>query len=203
MEASRSDHSSQRFADSGQSLHDFSQHILVHCPRCEKKACVQTDPITHKSELRCMECHHAEKPGKWYGEVDLTVRQRCDACGKWIEERVRENKVKYPYLLVTCAYCKQEKAYKPLREKVPSSSRLPADPVFGLKLWLQADFGDYVLWAYNQAHLQYLKEYIAAKLREKNGISRRTLALKLPHFIKSAKNREALLKLISRLEQKM
>ena len=202
METPNSEFSNQRFTDSSQTLHDFSLHILVHCPRCEKKAFVQTDPLTRKSELKCLECHHSEKQEKWYGEVDLVIRQRCDACGKWIEERIRENKVKYPTILVTCAYCKQEKAYKPLREKVLTTSRLPTDPIFGLQLWLQAEFGGYVLWAYNHQHLHYLKDYIAARLREKNGISRRTLALKLPQFIKSAKNRDALLKLIAKMEQK-
>ncbi|QHT71216.1 hypothetical protein GXP67_33480 [Rhodocytophaga rosea] len=202
MEAHQSDKSSHRFTDTAQMLHDFSRHILVHCPKCERRAYVQTDAGTKKSELKCPECHYSEKEGNWYGLMDLVVRQRCDACGKWIEERVRESKVKYTNLLITCAHCKQEKAYKPLREKVFTASHIPTDPVFGLRLWLQADFGDYVLWAYNKEHLQYLKEYIAARLREKNGISRRTLALKLPQFIKSAKNRDALLKLIAKLEQK-
>jgi hypothetical protein len=203
MEAHNSDSISHRFTDTSQTLHHFSQYILVHCPRCEKRAYVQTDAVTKKSELKCPQCYHSEKQGKWYGLTDLVIRQRCDACGKWIDERVREDKVKFPYLLVTCAFCKQEKAYKPIQEKVYTTSRLPTDPIFGLKLWLQADFGDYVLWAYNQEHLQYLKEYIGAKLREKNGMSRRTLALKLPQFIKSAKNRDALLKLIAKLEQKL
>lgn len=201
MSTEKYDILSHRFTDSSQTLHHFSACVLVHCPRCKKKATVYTDHIRKQSEVKCSECHFTEKAKKWYGLTDLVVHQRCDTCGNWIDMRVRESKVRFTHLRITCSGCGEEKLYKPLKEKVYAGSHQAIDPYFGLPLWLQAAFGNYTLWAYNYEHLQFLRAYIGAKLREKNGLSRRTLALKLPLFIKAAKNRNALLKLLDKLER--
>jgi hypothetical protein len=74
------------------------------------------------------------------------------------------------------------------------------DPFMGLDVWLQSNFKQYFFWAYNYAHLNYLENYIAAKLRERNNRKHMTMVEKLPLFIKSAKNREDLLKLIAKLK---
>lgn len=108
----------------------------------------------------------------------------------------------YPFLKISCSRCGKERNYKPVRERVFAGSHQATDPYCGLPLWLQADFNNYVLWAYNSEHLQYLKAYIGARLREKNGQSFRTLAQKLPAFLREAKHRDALLKLITKLEKK-
>ncbi|MES2734519.1 MAG: hypothetical protein V4714_22415 [Bacteroidota bacterium] len=76
------------------------------------------------------------------------------------------------------------------------------DPFFGLELWLQSRFRNHLFWAYNLEHLQYMEEYIAAKLRERQDRKYMTLVEKLPEFIKSRKNREDLLKLVEKLKMK-
>ncbi|WP_158885738.1 hypothetical protein [Amycolatopsis anabasis] len=80
------------------------------------------------------------------------------------------------------------------------------DPFFGCRLWLQADCRGEVLWAYNLRHLAYLRSYVEAGLREKfvpdpaNGSYRRmTMTAKLPAWLKSAKNRSEVLRVIDRL----
>lgn len=80
------------------------------------------------------------------------------------------------------------------------------DPFFQCRLWLQADCCGHVLWAYNLRHLDYLRSYVAADLRERSrcdpetGWHRRmTMAAKLPAWLKSAKNRADVMRGIDRL----
>nr|MBS9767529.1 hypothetical protein [Flavobacteriaceae bacterium] len=75
---------------------------------------------------------------------------------------------------------------------------------FNTELWLQKVCkGNNVFWATNFKHLEYLKQYIQADIRERNDFQRNmTMIAKLPKFIKSAKNRESLLKIIKQLEDK-
>jgi hypothetical protein len=69
-------------------------------------------------------------------------------------------------------------------------------------LWLRLDIGRDVLWAYNYEHLTHLREYIGATLRGRQSLTFSTMVERLPQFIKSAKNRDALLALIEKLIHK-
>ena len=82
------------------------------------------------------------------------------------------------------------------------SSSITNDYWFDCELWLQVSFKNERFWAHNYEHLAYMKQYIGAGLRERNGRGFFTLVEKLPGFVKSAKNRDRLLKLIDKLEKK-
>lgn len=73
---------------------------------------------------------------------------------------------------------------------------------FQAELWLQWSFKNDVFWAYNDKHLEYLERYISATLREHKDRTGFTILEKLPKFYHEAKNREALLKIISKLKNK-
>jgi len=90
---------------------------------------------------------------------------------------------------------------KPVKTEYKSYS-LTHDYYFDCEIWLQASFKNERFWAHNYEHLAYMKQYIGAGLRERNDREFFTLVEKLPGFIKSAKNREKLLKIIDRLESK-
>jgi Zn ribbon nucleic-acid-binding protein len=77
-----------------------------------------------------------------------------------------------------------------------------ANHYFQAELWLQAPFKNEIFWAYNDKHLEYLERYIAATIREHKDRTGFTLLEKLPKFYHEAKNREALLKIISKLQRK-
>ena len=79
---------------------------------------------------------------------------------------------------------------------------LPANAYFEAELWLKERFRDKWIWAYNYEHLSYLEEYISAGLRERQDRTHFTLVEKLPSFIQSAKNRQVLLKILSKLKTK-
>ncbi len=78
----------------------------------------------------------------------------------------------------------------------------PANQYFQAELWLQGPFKKDIFWAYNDKHLQYLERYISATIREHKDRTGFTLLEKLPKFYHEAKNREALLKIITKLKNK-
>jgi hypothetical protein len=103
---------------------------------------------------------------------------------------------------IRCELCKHEQSYSTQCYKTFSNDKQPTDPHLGLQLWLQSPVGDDIFWAYNYEHLKFLKDYVSAKLREERVVTKYSMTQKLPNFIKLAKNRERILKVIERLEAK-
>ncbi len=77
-----------------------------------------------------------------------------------------------------------------------------ANHYFRAELWLKAPFKNDVFWAYNYNHLAYLERYISASIREHKDRTGFTLLEKLPKLYHEAKNRESLLKIITKLKSK-
>ncbi len=80
------------------------------------------------------------------------------------------------------------------------------DSYFHQPLWLRADCGGNELWAYNREHLEWLNDFVSAKLRERSqgeqGWNNRSLVSRLPKWLKSKKNRDQILKCIEKLRNK-
>ena len=79
---------------------------------------------------------------------------------------------------------------------------MPSNQYFQAEIWLQAPFKMDIFWAYNEKHLEYLERYISATIREHKDRVGFTLLEKLPKFYHEAKNREGLLKIITKLKEK-
>ncbi len=77
------------------------------------------------------------------------------------------------------------------------------DWYFREPLWLQTECCSEMLWAYNKAHLEFIENYVAAKLRARTPNVNKSLASCLPQWIKSAKNRDEILKAINKLRDKL
>lgn len=77
------------------------------------------------------------------------------------------------------------------------------DWYFRLPLWLEISCCGETLWAYNRKHLEMLENYVSAKLRERTVKGRSSFLSKLPKWIKSAKNRDEILKAIGKLKGKL
>jgi len=73
------------------------------------------------------------------------------------------------------------------------------DPIFNLPLWFQTEVKGEVFWAYNRKHLSDIRDYASAKLRERKATGYTTMVERLPSFIKSAKNRSAIIKAIDKM----
>jgi hypothetical protein len=130
---------------------------------------------------------------------------KCDGRAEIITERqdvphARGGGVEYHRELrcTACFYNKRQTT----RTYGPGISRDGVEGAFETRLWFSAPFRDEVFWACNYEHLDYLKRYIAALVRERRDRRFFTAVERLPQFVKSAKNREALLRLIEKLGQK-
>lgn len=75
------------------------------------------------------------------------------------------------------------------------------DNCFGLPLWLQTPCAGTTLWAFNAHHLAYLKEFVQAELRERQGMTGASVASRLPAWLKQAKHRGEALRAVERLER--
>jgi ribosomal protein S27E len=83
----------------------------------------------------------------------------------------------------------------------------PTDGYFGFELWLKTHCVGNSLWAFHREHLEFLEGYVGATLRERSrdevlGWSNSSFASRLPKWLKSAKNREPILKAINELKAK-
>lgn len=77
------------------------------------------------------------------------------------------------------------------------------DSYFRLPLWLKISCCGKTLWANNERHLQFLEDYVKAKLRKREPNHNKSLASRLPQWIKSAKNRDEILKAIKKLKERL
>ena len=77
---------------------------------------------------------------------------------------------------------------------------VPVDPWFGLPLWFRAPCRGETLWAFNEAHLDVLEDFVRARMRERHlGAPHLTLLTRLPRWIKAAGSRGPVLATIARL----
>ncbi|MDX3854165.1 hypothetical protein [Streptomyces sp. AK02-01A] len=77
------------------------------------------------------------------------------------------------------------------------------DPYFGVALWLQLETRHGWLWAYNLEHLDLIRRFVRATLRERapwyDTGQKMTLVARLPLWIKQARNRDEVLRTINRI----
>jgi|SRR5688572_22075913 len=191
----------KRFHDRGESLWELGDEIFVRCPNCRKQATV----LRSSTECR-FTCRHcgASRVSDGTGPAGVaiaTVSRRCNGCGRWLQRKIRRWGPHPPKIQVGCPDCSQRTSVA-VTWLAPAVGE-PNDPWFGLPLWLQTRCAGEVLWAFNARHLSLLKSYAGASLRERKPKVNRSLASRLPTWIKEANHREAVLRGVSRLEALM
>ncbi|MFE0172314.1 hypothetical protein ACFWZ2_08335 [Streptomyces sp. NPDC059002] len=81
------------------------------------------------------------------------------------------------------------------------------DPYFGARLWLQTETRHGWVWAYDLEHLDLIKGFVQASLRE--GIPwhdhgrKMTAVARLPAWMQQAKNRDEVLRAIARIHSSL
>jgi hypothetical protein len=192
---------SHRFADPGTGLSELARHFVVHCPRCDGKALVHPD-----GRLVCTACFHVERPGRWYGAATATVAVKCRECHAPLR-RSAEWDGSWKKLAMHCSECGDNCEYEAAISRHALHQGRMTDSTYGLPLWLQKEFRGDLFWAFNYDHLEILRRYVEARLRERgidprNSIRKNSaMVSRLPAFIKKAGNREALLGMIGELEK--
>ncbi|NML69628.1 hypothetical protein HHL23_07445 [Chryseobacterium sp. RP-3-3] len=97
----------------------------------------------------------------------------------------------YTDCLVVCPDC--EKYFSNYSQKTQG---LKQDEVFGCPLYFQDDCKGNLFWAKNREHLLEMEAYVSSELRTLP--YRMRMVERLPAFIKEAKNREAVLKILQK-----
>jgi DNA-directed RNA polymerase subunit RPC12/RpoP len=181
------------------------KEFLVECPKCKSLATVTTNKSddTSNDKLVCNNCNHIEKADELKRYIAI-INRACDNCGQKIEITISNNKEKVEEFTIPCPHCGIVRTYKPRNEayKLIYKHSGICDPIFNLPLWFQADIKGDTFWAYNREHLREIRNYVAAKLRERQTTTHMTMVERLPNFIKVAKNRDTILKVIDKLINK-
>lgn len=162
---------SHRFKQTDVRIEDFGDEFLVACPNCSRRARVVTRGANNRS----------------------SVVVSCVECG-----HSRDWKCEHPGVM----YSSNLEHYKSGEVCIGAA----VDWYFHLPLWLQIPCCGETLWAYNSNHLRFLESYVGALLRERlrdedGGWSNRSLASRLPSWIKHAKNRAEILKCLEKLKR--
>ena len=166
---------------------DRDPEYLVCCPKCESSGIVR-DSIG----FRCSSCSFAltAEDEHWFSAVRGFAGKRCRKCGATIQ-RGFDTFNGHDTTEITCGGCKT------VNECEISWSRaqeIGTDPKFGCTLLLRAVFRGNVLWAWNLDHLDFLEGYVGSSLRERIPNRNRSMASRLPKWMKEAKNREGIMK---------
>lgn len=126
----------------------------------------------------------------------------CPQCRQQAVAHIHNNDKEARLNCVHCGYSKSASKLVQYADRKYAELKQAAHLYFNAELWLSYAFKGEVFWAYNPSHLTYIEQYVAAKLREQKDRTHFTLLEKLPKFYHDAKNRKALLKIISKLKNK-
>lgn len=192
-----------RYSGTDTVWHSYMNEFVVECPKCRREALVITGIPLDNTKLNCGYCSHTEKAADLI-KYKVSVREHCDNCGKGIDKVIPHSKKKVDGFAISCAACGATRIYRASNEQYSRSYDNGAqgtDPIFGLPLRLQCNVKGNLLWAYNRLHLREIKNYVEAKLRERQITTHTTIVEQLPSFITEAKNRETVLKAIEKMER--
>ncbi|MBE8724146.1 hypothetical protein [Flavobacterium hungaricum] len=200
----------ERFQDENKWLASFGDVIDVKCPNCGQKAVVKrtfesTYYYRDQKILECKNCHYSKKENtvKYIAHVDSYCCNNVDK----VEYKSQLLNKKPDTIKLKCPVCKEIKAFKPKIEEIrfefSSDGLSQTESWFNAVLWYQKELGGNLFWAYNLDHIDYLQRYIQADLRERNPKVNGggTMAARLPQFVKAAKNREKLLKILKKWKE--
>jgi hypothetical protein len=195
-----------RYTGEPKRLYDFMETFAVVCPKCEAKAEVKLPHFLDikNAKWHCPSCYSSETMRSRIRYV-YSGKAKCNSCLEWLDLDTEPFKKIPKYTNIRCSSCDTiNKVRENLTEMyLPYSKERISDPAFGLPLWYTDAVKGETIWAYNVQHLQEIKSYVVSKLRERTTDRfKMTMVEKLPEFIKSAKNREEILKAIGRMEEK-
>ena len=195
---------SDRFKDQGNTIFGYLNNILVHCPKCSKRAAItkKEKNFWGDIELKCPNCHFYQK--NRIEAYDQEIKFFCSNCAERVKSYVENVKIKKELIKIKCPSCKTTNSHKPryIKKEWIYRSDNNGDPFLNLPLWLSSKVKENTFWAYNYDHLKYLKGYIKAKLRVRHNGAYSSMVERLPSWIKSEKNRDQLIKQIEKLEIK-
>lgn len=194
----------QRFRDGPLFLETFADEVLVRCPRCLGCARVVRGERHADGRVVCEACGFTRGPARredlWLGPVCTWAERPCGVCGRRLRRRFGRGAgpPQRRTVHLSCPGCGSRSEAELRWAPMPVGE--PHDRLSGLPLWLQAPFRGHLLWALNARHLEWLRGYVGAALRERTPHVNRSLASRLPGWVKAGRSRESILRLLDRME---
>ncbi len=202
----------KRFHDVPYHTFSFWSDMVVICPKCGKAGTVHFDKEYNIAVFQCESCYTKREtvPGE---NKDFQAAAQCTSTGKYFRITLTDKKVHGQKIRVKCPYCEEtvigDVSYtKALKHVVFQNIRNAEDPYFHYPLYFQTSYRGKTIWALNREHLQYLIDYLSADLRTVQADfyetykTMRSQSDMLPTFMKTAKNRDAIVKLLVKLQEK-
>ena len=184
------------------SIYHFSDLMWVRCPQCDGLGKVEAEFSGHRrltAQFTCLTCDADQtEPVKWFGPVQGIVQRPCAVCGSGISHTTEPTRECAEQIELMCDTCDAVRSYPVTWYRYQGDE--PIDRVFGLQLYLQTSIKGNTLWLYNLEHLEYVRSYVSAKLREDDGRHKYSIVTNLPQWVKSRKNRELIIKKLNELE---
>lgn len=148
-------------------------------------------------------------------QFEEAIWVKCPRCDRPVLSRCLDQKLTWRIACPHCSYIKTASRIAKYKKPMPwwtdgwwTEHRKyggAVDPTFGLPLWLQVPCCGEVLWAYNEAHLDFLEAYISATIRERQEGkgNHHGIAVRLPRWMKLARHRNSIIKEIQKLRDKL
>lgn len=193
--------------------HTFSiwSDMTVVCPRCGRAGTVRFEKEHGIAQFRCWSCY-LKKETVPCGSDTWEVTARCTATGKYFRVSRPGHQIHGQKARVKCPFC-GELAVGGVSDKrdrkqvlIFEDIRNAQDPYFHYPLYFQASYRGKTVWALNREHLNYLIEFLSADIRAvrfdhyETCKTMRTQSDLLPAFMKTAKNRAGIVKLLTKLQ---
>jgi phage FluMu protein Com len=178
--------------------------IAVRCPKCGDLGFV-----TWKEDtvwFRCTSCAERQNKSKFGRSFD--VHAQCGACGRYFRTDITDADAgHFTMLRVACPSCGALTVgtvhSTEHRWWTYGEIRDGKEPHFGYPLYFQGSFGGKLIWAINREHLQYMIDYLEADLREKSPGVKKGEAYYIPTFMKLAKNRTGIVKVLRKMQESL
>lgn len=192
----------RRYVGQPKRLYDFMDYFDVLCPRCQKHGKIDLPHFldTKNATFKCQNCHFSEKANDRL-RFRSVAKTKCINCENKLEVPIEGRKKIPKYIVIPCQICNTRNRIAENWETyfLKYNESGIVDPVFGLPLYYQMSFRNEIFWAYNDDHLREIRNYVASELRERSTNKfKMTMVEKLPQFIKEAKNRTELIKLLDK-----
>ena len=199
-----------RFYDVPYHTFSFWTDMAVVCPKCGKAGTVHFDQEQKIALFQCDSCY-AKTETIPHGTYGCKVTAQCTSTGRYFHTSVPDDKIHGQKIRIKCPYCEElvvGDVSDTEKQMVFENIRHAEDPYFHYPLYFQADYRGNIIWAFNREHLQYLIDYLSADIRTvpfdfyKTYKTMRSQSDMLPAFMKTAKNREGIVKLLRKLQAK-
>lgn len=200
----------KRFNDVPYHTFSFWTKMVVVCPKCGKTGMVHFDKEHDIALFQCESCY-MRRETRPSGNNAFEVTAQCTSTGRYFRVSMPDNKIHGQKIRVKCPYCEEfviGDVSKEQQNIVLEDIRHAEDPYFHYPLYFQANYRGKIIWALNREHLQYLIDYLSADIRTVQSDfyetykTMRSQSDILPAFMKTAKNRDGIVKLLTKLQRK-